>query len=158
MTSARRKRLRIKSSPFVQISRMMHRKARHFARTILIDRRRRPKLNQTRILSNRCLFTRTGGRISSGMAVRPTPTPKVASLGSRRGPSQIIGIVKGMPSSLQRSSQGNNCFAIAAPPAARMAHFRRMARRRFGSSRPIASNRNAATRIIIETYRLANTG
>ena len=30
---------------------------------------------------------------------------------------------------LWRSPQGNNCFAIAAPPAARIAHFKTMARR-----------------------------
>ena len=39
-----------------------------------------------------------------------------------------------------------------------MAHLRTMARRRFGSSRPTASNSNAATRITIDTYRLANMG
>src|SRR5580700_5125387 len=39
-----------------------------------------------------------------------------------------------------------------------MAHLRTMPRRRFGSSRRTASNSNAATRITIDTYRLANMG
>ena len=41
--------------------------------------------------------------------------------------------------------------AIAAPPVARIAHFKMMARRRFGSSRSTAANRNAPTRMISET-------
>ena len=36
--------------------------------------------------------------------------------------------------------------------------LRTMASRRFGSSRPTTSNSNAATRITINTYRLANMG
>jgi hypothetical protein len=36
--------------------------------------------------------------------------------------------------------------------------LRTMASRRFDSSRPTASNSNAATRITINTYRLANMG
>ena len=63
-----------------------------------------------------------------------------------------------IPHRQRRSPQGNSCFAITTPPAARMAHLRTMARRRFGSSRPTASNSNAATRITINTYRLANMG
>ena len=88
---------------------------------------------------------------------RGTPKTRRARPRQRCSP-QYVEIDQAIPFAVRRSPQGNNCFAIAAPPIARIAHFKTMARRRFGSSRPTASNRNAATRIIIETYRLANMG
>ena len=80
------------------------------------------------------------------------------SLAAQRCSPQYVEIDGAIPHRQRRSPQGNSCFAITTPPAARMAHLRTMARRRFGSSRPTASNSNAATRITINTYRLANMG
>ena len=92
-------------------------------------------------------------------ATRRPPSPKSARLGAaQRCSPQYVEIDGAIPHRQRRSPQGNSCFAITTPPAARMAHLRTMARRRFGSSRPTASNSNAATRITIDTYRLANIG
>ena len=92
-------------------------------------------------------------------ATRRPPSPKSARLGAaQRCSPQYVEIDGAIPHRQRRSPQGNSCFAITTPPAARMAHLRTMARRRFGSSRPTASNSNAATRITINTYRLANMG
>ena len=67
-------------------------------------------------------------------------------------PSQIVWKFDGpIPFAFGETSQGNNCFAIAAPPAARIAHLKTMARRRFGSSHSTALNKNAPTRMIVET-------
>ena len=85
-------------------------------------------------------------------------TPKSNFGAAQRCSPQYVEIDVAIPHRQRRSPQGNNCFAITTPPAARMAHFRTMARRRFGSSRPTASNSNAATRTTIDTYRLANMG
>ena len=100
-----------------------------------------------------------GWRIASGRATRRGWGPKSTALRPRRGASQIVWKIDGaIPHRQRRSPQCNSCFAITPPPATRMAHLRTMARRRFGSSRPTASNSNAATRITIDTYRLANMG
>ena len=48
------------------------------------------------------------------------------------------------------SPQGNNCSAIAIPPAGTMAHFKMMAKRRFGSSQSTPVNRNAPRKMISE--------
>ena len=90
--------------------------------------------------------------------LRP-PAPKIDRFGAaQRCSPQYVEIDVAIPHRQRRSPQGNSCFAITTPPAARMAHLRTMARRRFGSSRPTASNSNAATRITIDTYRIANMG
>ena len=99
-----------------------------------------------------------GWRIASGMVALGPPYPKIARFGAaQRCSPQYVEIDVAIPQRQRRSPQGNICFAITTPPAARMAHLRTMARRRFGSSRPTASNSNAATRITINTYR-ANMG
>jgi hypothetical protein len=48
----------------------------------------------------------------------------------------------------KRRPQGNNCVAIAAPPAASIAHLRMMATQRFGSNHLTAAKRNAPTKQI----------
>ena len=108
-----------------------------------------------------CLLDRcAAGRMRCARrATRWPPGAKIARLRARRGASQIMWKIDGpIPHRQRRSPQCNSCFAITPPPAARMAHLRTTARRRFGSSRPTASNSNAATRITIDTYRLANMG
>ncbi len=109
-----------------------------------------------------CLFAQrcAAGRMRCARrATRRPPGPKIecASTAQRCSP-QYVEIDVAIPHRQRRSPQGNSCFAITAPPAARMAHLRTMPRRRFGSSRPTASNSNAATRITVDTYRLANIG
>jgi hypothetical protein len=56
-----------------------------------------------------------------------------------------------------QNPQGNSCFAIAAPTAARMAHLKTMAKRRFGSSHSTAVNRKAPMKMIAEAYITAST-
>ena len=106
-----------------------------------------------------CLIAVASASISQGRATRRPPYPKIdCFVAAQRCSPQYVEIDVAIPHRQRRSPQGNSCFAITTPPAARMAHFRTMARRRFGSSRPTASNSNAATRITIDTYRLANMG
>ena len=106
-----------------------------------------------------CLIAVASASISQGRATRRPPYPKIAHFRAvQRCSPQYVEIDVAIPHRQRRSPQGNSCFAITTPPAARMAHLRTMARRRFGSSRPTASNSNAATRITIDTYRLANMG
>jgi hypothetical protein len=49
-----------------------------------------------------------------------------------------------------RYIHGNNCRAIAVPPAARMAPLRTMAKRLFGSSLSTATNKKAPVTLIAE--------
>ena len=107
------------------------------------------------------LLDRCAARLAHGFRdgrLRP-PAPKTRRRpAAQRCSPQYVEIDVAIPHRQRRSPQGNSCFAITTPPAARMAHLRTMARRRFGSSRPTTSNSNAATRITINTYRLANMG
>jgi hypothetical protein len=56
----------------------------------------------------------------------------------------------------QKTLQGSRCLATTAPPAARIAHFKMIAMRVFGSNHCTAANRKAPMIMIAKIKRTTN--